>query len=77
MLDAGLLTDLRAALGESGLITGEQVRERAVDINGVRPRATAMARPRSTEQVAADVAAARSGAISRPTREACASCATA
>jgi FAD/FMN-containing dehydrogenase len=53
MLDAGLLTDLRAALGESGLITGEQVRERAVDINGVPPRATAMARPRSTEQVAA------------------------
>jgi FAD/FMN-containing dehydrogenase len=53
MLDAGLLADLRAALGESGLITGEQVRERAIDVNGVRPRATAMARPRSTEQVAA------------------------
>jgi len=51
MLDGGLLADLRACVGESGLITGAEVRERAIDINGITPGATALVRPRSTEEV--------------------------
>jgi FAD/FMN-containing dehydrogenase len=51
MLDAGLLSDMRAVVGESGLITGAAVRER-VDVNGNLPLATALVRPRNTEEVA-------------------------
>ncbi len=50
MLDPGLLADLRAVVGESGLLTGAAVQERA-DVNGHVPRAAALVRPASTEQV--------------------------
>lgn len=50
MLDSGLLADLRAVVGESGLLTGAAVQERA-DVNGHVPRAAALVRPASTEQV--------------------------
>ncbi|HUK02072.1 MAG TPA: FAD-binding oxidoreductase [Steroidobacteraceae bacterium] len=53
MLESGLLTDLRAIVGDAGLITGERVRERAIDINGHVAKATAMVRPRSTAEVSA------------------------
>jgi FAD/FMN-containing dehydrogenase len=52
MLDSGLLADLRAVVGESGLLTGGAVHERA-DVNGHVPRASALVRPASTEQVSA------------------------
>jgi FAD/FMN-containing dehydrogenase len=51
MLDPGLLADLRAVVGDSGLLTGAAVHERA-DVNGHVPRAAALVRPASTEQVA-------------------------
>ena len=51
MLDAGLLADLRALVGENGLVTGAAVRERAIDINGNPPRASALVRPRTTDEV--------------------------
>jgi FAD/FMN-containing dehydrogenase len=50
MLDPGLLADLRAVVGESGLLTGTAVHERT-DVNGHVPRAAALVRPASTEQV--------------------------
>ncbi len=50
MLDSGLLADLRAVVGDSGLLTGAAVQERA-DVNGHVPRASALVRPASTEQV--------------------------
>ena len=50
MLDSGLLADLRAVVGESGLLTGAAVHERA-DVNGHVPRASALVRPATTEQV--------------------------
>ncbi len=50
MLDSGLLADLRAVVGESGLLTGAAVHERT-DVNGHVPRAAALVRPASTEQV--------------------------
>jgi FAD/FMN-containing dehydrogenase len=53
MLDTGLLADIRAVTGEEGLITGERVRERAADAYGHVPLATALVRPRSTEEVSA------------------------
>ncbi|HEY4342544.1 MAG TPA: FAD-binding protein, partial [Steroidobacteraceae bacterium] len=52
MLDPGLLADLRAVVGESGVLTGAAVHERA-DVNGHMPRASALVRPASTEQVSA------------------------
>ncbi|HTY48444.1 MAG TPA: FAD-binding oxidoreductase, partial [Steroidobacteraceae bacterium] len=55
MLDPGLLADLRARVGEPGLITGERVRER-LDVNGHAPGATVLVRPRSTEEVSAVLA---------------------
>ena len=51
MLDSGLLSDLRAVVGDTGLLTGAAVHERA-DVNGHVPRASALVRPASTEQVA-------------------------
>jgi len=51
MPDPGLLADLRAVVGDSGLLTGAAVHERA-DVNGHVPRAGALVRPASTEQVA-------------------------
>jgi FAD/FMN-containing dehydrogenase len=51
MLDSGLLSDLRAVVGDTGLLTGDAVHERA-DVNGHVPRASALVRPASTEQVA-------------------------
>jgi len=53
MLDSTLLAELRAAVGEQGLVTGERVRECALDVQGHVPGAQALVRPRSTEQVAA------------------------
>ena len=50
MLDSGLLADLRAVVGESGLLTGAAVHERT-DVNGHVPRASALVRPATTEQV--------------------------
>jgi FAD/FMN-containing dehydrogenase len=50
MLDPGLLADLHAVVGESGLLTGAAVHERT-DVNGHVPRAAALVRPVSTEQV--------------------------
>ena len=50
MLNPGLLADLRAVVGDSGLLTGAAVQERA-DVNGHVPRAAALVRPASTEQV--------------------------
>ncbi len=50
MLDSDLLADLRAVVGESGLLTGAAVQER-VDVNGHVPRAAALVRPASTEEV--------------------------
>ncbi|HEX3835400.1 MAG TPA: FAD-binding oxidoreductase [Steroidobacteraceae bacterium] len=52
MLDSGLLADLRAVVGESGLLTGAAVHERT-DVNGHVPRAFALVRPATTEQVSA------------------------
>jgi FAD/FMN-containing dehydrogenase len=53
MLDASLLADLRAAVGEQALLTGERVRECATDVQGHVPGATALVRPRSTAEVSA------------------------
>jgi FAD/FMN-containing dehydrogenase len=53
MLDSSLLADLRAAVGEQALLTGERVRECAVDVQGHVPGAAALVRPRSTEEVSA------------------------
>ncbi len=39
MLDSGLLSDLRAVVGDTGLLTGDAVHERA-DVNGHVPRVT-------------------------------------
>jgi FAD/FMN-containing dehydrogenase len=50
MPDPGLLADLRAVVGESGLLTGTAVHERT-DVNGHVPRAAVLVRPASTEQV--------------------------
>ena len=50
MLDSGLLADLRAVVGDTGLLTGAVVHERA-DVNGHVPRASALVRPASTQQV--------------------------
>src|ERR1700733_677593 len=50
MLDSGLLADLRAVVGDTGLLTGAAVHERT-DVNGHVPRAAALVRPASTEQV--------------------------
>jgi FAD/FMN-containing dehydrogenase len=51
MLDASLLAELRAAVGEQALLTGDRVRECAVDVQGHLPGATALVRPRSTQEV--------------------------
>jgi FAD/FMN-containing dehydrogenase len=52
MVDASLLAELRAAVGEQALLTGERVRECAVDVQGHVPGASALVRPRSTAEVA-------------------------
>ncbi len=52
MPDSGLLTDLRAIVGDDGLLTDARVRER-VDANGTAARASVLVRPRSTEEVSA------------------------
>ncbi|HTX25104.1 MAG TPA: FAD-binding oxidoreductase [Steroidobacteraceae bacterium] len=53
MLDGSLLAELRAAVGEQALLTGERVRECAVDVQGHVPGAPVLVRPRSTAEVAA------------------------
>ena len=51
MLDAALLADLRAVVGEQGLLTGERVRETASPLHGPPAQAGALVRPRSTAEV--------------------------
>src|SRR5580658_829976 len=51
MLDAALLADLRAVVGEQGLLTGERVRETASPLHGHAAQAGALVRPRSTQEV--------------------------
>jgi FAD/FMN-containing dehydrogenase len=51
MLDSGLLADLRAVVGEQGLLTGERVRESASPAHGHPAQAGALVRPRSTQEV--------------------------
>jgi FAD/FMN-containing dehydrogenase len=51
MLDAALLADLRAVVGEQGLLTGERVRETASPLHGHAAQAGALVRPRSTREV--------------------------
>jgi FAD/FMN-containing dehydrogenase len=53
MPDAPLLADLRALLGEQGLLTGERLAQRSHDERAGEVRAQALVRPRDTEQVAA------------------------
>ena len=53
MLESSLLADLRAAVGEHAVLTGERVRECAVDVQGHVPGAAALVRPRSTAEVSA------------------------
>src|SRR6186713_496342 len=48
-----LLADLRAAVGDPHVLTGERVRESAIHTRGYVPRATKLVRPRDTSQVAA------------------------
>ena len=51
MLDAALLADLKAVVGEQGLLTGERVRESASPLHGQPARAGALVRPHSTAEV--------------------------
>ena len=52
MVDAGLIADIRAVVGDPGVITGDGVRERA-DVMGHHAQATALVRPGSTEEISA------------------------
>ena len=51
MPDAQLLADLRAAVGDAGIVTGEKLRERTYDPFAGEIRAQLLVRPRSTAQV--------------------------
>src|SRR5688572_30944851 len=53
MSQAGLKTDLRAIVGEQGMLEGSAVRERAGTLWHGRIDAELLVRPRSTEQVSA------------------------
>jgi FAD/FMN-containing dehydrogenase len=53
MADALLLADLRSAVGEQNLLTGDRIREIAIDALGHVPRASTLVRPRNTAEVSA------------------------
>jgi len=55
MVDAGLIADIRAIVGDAGIVTGDSVRERA-DVMGHHMQATTLVRPASTEEVSAVLA---------------------
>ena len=52
MADTAFLSDLRAIVGEQGLLAGDRLRERAFDVTVGEVRAEMLVRPRDTEQVA-------------------------
>lgn len=51
--DAALVADLRATVGEQGLVTGDQLQSRTYDPLAGEVRARVLVRPRTTEQVSA------------------------
>ena len=52
-MESAFLADLRAAVGDQHVLTGEQVRTGAIHTLGYVPRASTLVRPRDTAQVAA------------------------
>ncbi|HEV7717239.1 MAG TPA: FAD-binding oxidoreductase [Steroidobacteraceae bacterium] len=51
MLNAELLTDLRAVVGEQALLTGDRLQDRSYDESVGEVRATVLVRPRNTAEV--------------------------
>lgn len=56
MPEAALLADLRARVGEQGIVTGERLAQRTYDVRAGRVRAEVLVRPRDTAQVSAVLA---------------------
>ena len=53
MADTAFLADLRAVVGEQGVLAGERLRERVFDASVGEVRAEVLVRPRDTAQVSA------------------------